>query len=315
MSEREGSQRERGARRAGGPELARAGLSEERALTGGPVAVVGAGTMGGGIATLALGYGLPVVLVDVDAAALAAAQARIDRQLRHAHLLAALPADRDQGTLTTTTAVADVTGAAAVVEAVTEDPARKREALAGAAAVVPPGTPLISTTSGIPIGELADALPRPEDLLGTHFMNPSYLIDMVELVRGPRTGDAAFAAARALLAALGRRSVVVRDAPGFVTSRLLHAMINDAARIVDEGVATADEVDALMQGCLGHRTGPLRTADLIGLDNLVDSLRALHQRTGEERYRPADALLRKVAAGELGHKSGRGFHDYGRAAS
>jgi len=279
------------------------------------VAVVGAGTMGGGIATLVLGHGIPVVLVDVDSAALAAAEARIGRQLRHGHLLGALPADRAGGTLRTTTAVAGVAGAAAVVEAVTEDPGRKREVLAAAAAVVRPGTPLISTTSGIPIDELAGGLPRPEDLLGTHFMNPSYLIDMVEVVRGPRTGDAAFAAAQALLATLGRRSVVVRDAPGFVTSRLLHAMINDAARIVEEGVASADQVDTLLQGCLGHRTGPLRTADLIGLDNLVDSLRALHQRTGEERYRPAGSLLRKVAAGELGHKSGRGFHDYGEVPS
>ena len=280
---------------------------------GAKVAVVGAGTMGGGIATLVLGYGIPVLLVDVDTATLAAAEARIGQQLRHAHLLAALPADRAPGPLTTTTA--DVAGAAAVVEAVTEHPGRKREVLAGAAAVVAPGTPLISTTSGIPIDELAGGLPHPDDLLGTHFMNPTYLIDMVELIRGPRTGEAAFATAEALLGTLGRRSVVVGDAPGFVTSRLLHAMINDAARIVEEGVATAEEVDTLMQGCLGHRTGPLRTADLIGLDNLVDSLEALHQRTGEERYRPAGSLLRKVAAGELGHKSGRGFHDYRKVLS
>jgi methoxymalonate biosynthesis protein len=276
----------------------------------GPVAVVGAGTMGGGIATLVLGHGRPVVLVDSDAAALAAADARIRGQLRHGQLLGALPADRPPGTLTTTTEVAGLAGTAAVIEAVTEQLATKRAVLAAAAAAVPPGTPLISTTSGIPVDELAGGQPRPEDLLATHFMNPAYLIDMVELVRGPRTGDTAFTAAGALLTALGRRSVVVRDAPGFVTSRLLHAMINDAARIVEEGVATADEVDTLLQGCLGHRTGPLRTADLIGLDNLVDSLRALHRRTGEERYRPAGALLRKVAAGELGQKSGRGFHDY-----
>ena len=276
----------------------------------GPVAVVGAGTMGGGIAALALGHGLPVVLVDSDAAVLAAADARIRGQLRHGQLLGALPADRPPGTLTAAADVAAVAGATAVIEAVTERPDAKRAVLAAAAAAVPRGTPLISTTSGIPVDELAAGLPRPEDLLATHFMNPAYLIDMVELVRGPRTGDAAFAAATALLAALGRRGVTVADAPGFVTSRLLHAMINDAARIVEEGVASAAEVDALLQGCLGHRTGPLRTADLIGLDNLVDSLRALHERTGEERYRPAAALLGKVAAGELGQKSGRGFHDY-----
>jgi len=264
--------------------------------------------MGGGIAALALGHGLPVVLVDSDPTVLAGAGARVRGQLRHGQLLGALPADRPHGTLTTAAAVAP--GTVAVIEAVTEDLGTKQAVLAAAAAAVPPGTPLISTTSGIPVDELAGGLPRPEDLLATHFMNPAYLIDMVELVRGPRTGDAAFAAATALLAELGRRSVTVADAPGFVTSRLLHAMINDAARIVEEGVATADEVDALLEGCLGHRTGPLRTADLIGLDNLVDSLRALHRRTGEERYRPAGALLRKVAAGELGRKSGRGFHDY-----
>ncbi len=274
----------------------------------GPVAVVGAGTMGGGIATLVLGHGHPVVLVDTDPAALAAAPDRIRGQLRHGQLLGALPADRPQGTLTAAAEVGP--GAVAVIEAVTEDVRTKRAVLAAAAAAVPPGTPLISTTSGIPVDELAAGLPRPEDLLATHFMNPAYLIAMVEVVRGPRTGDRAFDAAAALLAALGRRPVVVADAPGFVTSRLLHAMINDAARLVDEGVAGADEVDALLEGCLGHRTGPLRTADLIGLDNLVDSLRALHERTGEERYRPAGALLRKVAAGELGRKSGRGFHDY-----
>lgn len=274
----------------------------------GPVAVVGAGTMGGGIATLVLGHGHGVVLVDTDPAALAAAPDRVRGQLRHGQLLGALPADRPHGTLTAAAEVGP--GAVAVIEAVTEDVRTKRAVLAAAAAAVPPGTPLISTTSGIPVDELAAGSPRPEDLLATHFMNPAYLIAMVEVVRGPRTGDRAFGAAAALLAGLGRRTVVVADAPGFVTSRLLHAMINDAARLVDEGIAGADEVDALLEGCLGHRTGPLRTADLIGLDNLVDSLRALHERTGEERYRPAGALLRKVAAGELGRKSGRGFHDY-----
>lgn len=118
------------------------------------------------------------------------------------------------------------------------------------------------------------------------------------------------AALRALLAGLRRRAVEVRDSPGFVTSRLLHPMLNDAARLVGDGIATADEVDALMQGCLGHRTGPLRTADLIGLDNLVDSLAALYERTGEQRYRPCEQLTAKVRDGHLGRKSGRGFYDY-----
>jgi len=109
--------------------------------------------------------------------------------------------------------------------------------------------------------------------------------------------------------------VIVGDAPGFVTSRLLHPMINDAVRIVGEGIADADTVDTLMRGCLGHPTGPLRTADLIGLDNLVDSLIALHERTGDERFRPCELLLEKVDCGQLGRKTGRGFYEYERALS
>jgi methoxymalonate biosynthesis protein len=168
-------------------------------------------------------------------------------------------------------------------------------------------------TSGIPIDELAEAMPRPEDLVGTHFMNPAYLIRMVEVIRGPRTGDRTLASLMALLDTLARKPVVVRDSPGFVTSRLLHPMINDAARLVDEGVASAEDVDALMRGCLGHATGPLRTADLIGLDNLVDALDVLFDRTGDPTHEPCALLRRKVDAGDFGAKSGRGFYDYGKA--
>jgi methoxymalonate biosynthesis protein len=143
-------------------------------------------------------------------------------------------------------------------------------------------------------------------------MNPPYLIRAVEVVRGPRTDQRTLDTLHGLLAVLRRESVVVADAPGFVTSRLLHPMINDAARVVQEGTASAEDVDALMVGCLGHATGPLRTADMIGLDNLVDSLRVLHERTGDERCRPCDLLLEKVAAGDHGRKSGRGFFTYER---
>jgi methoxymalonate biosynthesis protein len=141
-------------------------------------------------------------------------------------------------------------------------------------------------------------------------MNPPYLIETVEVIRGARTSGATVEAVTSLLTALGRTAIVVGDAPGFVTSRILHPMINDAARVVQAGTATVDAVDALMQGCLGHRTGPLRTADLIGLDNLVDSLRVLHERTGDEGCRPCELLLAKVGQGHLGRKSGRGFYQY-----
>lgn len=274
------------------------------------LAVVGAGVMGTGIATLAVGHGIPVVLVDVSDERLAAARGEIRLGLRHAGLMGALPADVKPGELTTTTALSLIAGSTAVIEAVIEDAAEKAKVIGEVSALVEPGTPLITNTSGIPVAELARSALRPEELLGTHFMNPAYLIRMVELVRGPETGTAAVLATQKLLAAMGRRAMVVADSPGFVTSRLLHPMINDAVRVVADGVADVETVDELMRGCLGHATGPLRTADLIGLDNLADALRLLAERTGNERHQPAQLLLDMVAAGDLGRKSGRGFYDY-----
>ncbi|MFJ9608934.1 3-hydroxyacyl-CoA dehydrogenase family protein [Kitasatospora sp. NPDC101176] len=272
--------------------------------------VLGAGVMGTGISTLALGHGVSVTLVDTDPDQLARAEHGIADGLRLAQLMGRLPADTEPGTLLTTGSAQHVAGASAVIEAVTEDAALKARLLAEVSAAVRPGTLLISNTSSIPIDELADAVARPADLLGTHFMNPPSLIRTVEVVRGARTGDAAMAAVDDLLGALGRERVVVRDSPGFVTSRILHPMINTAARVVQQGTASVEAVDALMQGCLGHPTGPLRTADLIGIDNLVDSLLVLLERTGDESCRPCDLLLDKVRAGTLGRKSGAGFYTY-----
>lgn len=279
------------------------------------LAIVGGGVMGTNIAALATGHGLPVVLVDVGADVLARASAAIAGKLRHAQLMGALPPDRPYGELVTSTSLRDVADATAVIEAVTERPETKSKVLAEVSAIVRPGTTLISNTSCIPIGELAGWVTRGEELVGVHFMNPSYLITTVEVVRGPQTSQATMAAVMAMLASLGRRGLVVRDAPGFVINRLLHPLINGAAMLVEQGVATAEVVDGLLEGCLGHSTGPLRTADLIGLDNLVDSLDVLYERTGDESCRPSALLLAKVRAGNLGRKTGRGFYDYGRTAS
>ena len=273
------------------------------------VAVVGAGVMGSDICALFLAHGVPVHLVDTDRAVIAHAPRRVERQLRHAQLLGALPR-AEPGRLTTGHDIGDIGDAVLMIEAVTESPEVKAAVLGE---LTGRARPLVTNTSGIPVDELADALAAPEALVGAHFMNPAYLIAMVEVVSGPRTGQAALDAVLAVLAAVGKRPVVVADAPGFVTSRLLHPMINDAARIVEAGTASAQAVDELMQGCLGHPAGPLRTADLIGLDNLVDSLTELHKRTGDEGCCPCDLLLAKVRAGELGRKSGRGFYDYGKA--
>jgi methoxymalonate biosynthesis protein len=279
------------------------------------IAVIGGGVMGTNIAALAIGHGVPVVLVEVDDAALTRAKDTVRQKLRHAQLMGVLPANRQPGEFTQSLSAGAAAGATTVIEAVTELPETKAKVLAEVSAAVRPGTLLISNTSCIPIDEMAASVARPDELVGVHFMNPAYLIKMVEVIRGPRTSDATMAAVTALLTALGRQSLVVRDSPGFVINRLLHPLINVAAKVVDEGVASPEVVDGLLEGCLGHSTGPLRTGDLIGLDNLVDSLNVLYDRTGEESYRPCAGLLEKVRAGHLGRKSGRGFYDYGKAGS
>ncbi|MFI9360987.1 3-hydroxyacyl-CoA dehydrogenase family protein [Kitasatospora sp. NPDC053057] len=281
------------------------------AITDHRLAVLGAGVMGTAIATLATGQGLSVTLVDVDREILERAETNVRNQLRLARMMGRLPRDGATGELTTTTSIEDVAGATAVIEAVTEHADIKAKVLAEASAAVDPGTLLISNTSAVPIDEQADWIARPEDLVGVHFMNPPYLIRTVEVIRGPRTGAAALAAATELLDVLGQQGVVVGDGPGFVINRILQRMINEAARIVQEGIAAPADVDAVFQGCLGHTTGPLATADLIGLDNVVDSLRVLHERTGDAGYQPCELLLSKVAAGDWGRKTGHGFFEYG----
>jgi methoxymalonate biosynthesis protein len=277
------------------------------------LAVLGAGVMGTAIATLAIGRGFAVTLLDVDAGALERARRAVPQQLRMARLMGALPRGADAGELTTTSAISDLAGAAAVVESVTELPRVKARVLAEASAVVAPGTLLMTNTSGIPVDELADAVARPQDLVGTHFMNPPYLIRTVEVIRGPRSGDAAMAAVLDLLEALDREGIVVGDGPGFVVNRILQRTINEAARMVQEQLATPEAVDGLFTGCLGHASGPLATADLIGLDNVVDSLRVLRDRTGDAGYEPCELLLTKVGSGDFGRKTGRGFFDHRKA--
>lgn len=279
------------------------------------LAVVGGGVMGTNIAVLALGHGVPVVLVDVSEPLLAQAKATVALKLRHAQLMGKLPAGRAPAALTTSVSLADAADATTVVEAVTEIPETKAKVLSEVSQIVRPGTPLISNTSCIPIDEMASSVARAEELVGVHFMNPAYLIAMVEVIRGPRTSDAIMTAVTDLLETLGRTGLVVNDGPGFVINRVLHPLINSAARLVQDGVAPVEVVDGLLEGCLGHSTGPLRTADLIGLDNLVDSLNVLYTRTGDTSCQPCEYLLALVRAGKFGRKTGEGFYDYGKVAS
>ncbi|WP_202918698.1 3-hydroxyacyl-CoA dehydrogenase family protein [Saccharothrix deserti] len=275
-----------------------------------PLAIVGAGVLGTGLATLAIGRGVDVVLVDSDRRAVDTAGSRVSALLRLARLTGALPTGTPDGALTATDRLADVAVARAVVESVPEHLPVKAAVLAEVARMAAPDALLGSTTSGIPVDDLADRTGRPADLVGLHFMNPPTHIRAVEVVRGPRTAEATMRAATSLLDALGCTAVVVGDGPGFVVNRVLQRMINEASRIVQEGLATPEVVDTAFTDCLGHRTGPLATADLIGLDNVVDSLTVLHERLGGFGYQPSDLLLAKVRAGDLGRKSGRGFFTY-----
>jgi methoxymalonate biosynthesis protein len=266
--------------------------------------------MGTGIATLAIGRGVSVVLVDVDQNILDRATMSIRQQTRLGRMMGSFDAGVADGELTATTDLAAIAGAAAVIESVTEKADVKKAVLTGATAHVAPGTVVVTNTSAIPVDELAGYCAHAEDVVGIHFMNPPYLIRTVELITGPRSSAAAMASAEELLAALGQTPVHVGDGPGFVINRVLQRSINEAARIVQDGVATPEAVDAAFTGCLGHRTGPLATADLIGLDNVVDSLHVLLERTSDEGYRPCELLVAKVKAGDFGRKTGRGFFEH-----
>jgi len=282
---------------------------------GRPLAVLGAGVMGTAITALAIGRGIPVVLLDVSETVAEQAATAAYNQMRMARIMGKLPSAGGTGSVRTTTDMRDIASCRAVIEAVTERAEVKAKVLAEASAVVADGTLIVSNTSAIPIDEQADWVSRPADLVGIHFMNPPYLIDTAELIQGPRTSVSTLAAATDLLESLGQHGVLVGDGPGFVINRILQRMINEAARIVQENVATPQAVDEAFRGCLGHPTGPLGTADLIGLDNVVDSLQILHERTRDDGYLPCDLLRAKVVDGDLGRKTGRGFFDYGGTTS
>jgi methoxymalonate biosynthesis protein len=227
-----------------------------------------------------------------------------------AQLLGRLPAGIPAGTVEPVLGLPAVAGAELVVEAVVEVASVKAAVLAELSEVVGQQTPIVSNTSAIPIDELAGYARHPERIAGAHFMNPPYLIRTVEVVRGPRTSGATMQRLLAVLTTLDREGVVVGDGPGFVINRILQRMVNEAARIVSQGIADPETVDRLFQGCLGHATGPLATADLIGLDNVVDSLRVLWERTGDPGYEPCPLLIELVGRGHHGRKAGRGFYPY-----
>ncbi|MFD6091116.1 3-hydroxyacyl-CoA dehydrogenase family protein [Oerskovia sp. NPDC060338] len=274
------------------------------------VGVVGAGVMGVSLAHAMTSVGITVVIHDNDPAALASAQTEVMRASRLARLSLGR-ATSDPAPLRTSHDLADLAACHLVVENVTEDVAVKQAVHQELDAVLSADAILAVNTSAVPITSLALASEHPERVVGAHFMNPVATSSMVEVVRTSYTSAHAVEFLTGVLDRMGKERVVVNDAAGFVINRCLMMFVNEAAALLDDGVATAPQVDRLFRGCLGHRTGPLRTADVIGVDTIVDTLHILSDHYGPARFAPSTRLLTMLQAGHLGRKSGRGFYDYG----
>jgi 3-hydroxybutyryl-CoA dehydrogenase len=277
------------------------------------VGVVGAGTMGNGIAQVFAQSGFAVRLVDVAQPMLDRARGTIEKSLaKFVEKGKLTAADRDGalGRLSTGTTVDLLHDADFVVEAIVEKLEAKRELFASLDAITRPGAILSSNTSSISITALGAATRRPDKVLGMHFMNPVPLMMLVELIRGQATSSSSMEVATALCAALGKTAVEAADYPGFIANRILMPMINEAMFAVMEGVGTPEAIDAVMKLGMNHPMGPLTLADFIGLDVCLAILNVLHEGLGDPKYRPCPLLRRMVAAGQLGRKSGRGFYSY-----
>ncbi|WP_280233190.1 3-hydroxyacyl-CoA dehydrogenase family protein [Nocardia cyriacigeorgica] len=277
------------------------------------VGVVGAGTMGTGIAQCLAQAGVPVVLVDTDPEAIARARRGLRSALRLSVLLGrgsgAANLDEIVGRIRWSEQLDALSECTFVIESVTERIELKAEIFAELDRVCPADTVFASGTSAIPITNLAADTTRPDRMLGLHFMNPAPLTEVVEVVSTTETSPDSLHRALSLLDTLGKKGIVVGDGPGFVINRVLMLCIAEAGAVLDTGT-DPETVDALFEGCLGHRMGPLRTADLIGLDNVLDTLIVLRTTTGDDRYRIPSALTELVGAGHHGRKTGKGFHEY-----
>jgi len=277
------------------------------------VLVVGAGTMGSGIAHLFALRGWSTPLADVAPAALERAtttiRANLERQVKKG-TIATLQRDDAVARLRTATAFDAARDADLVVEAATENPELKFQIFRELDAVAGPGAILATNTSSISVTAIAAQTRRAPRVAGMHFMNPAPVMQLVEVVRGLETSPETVRQVTEIATGLGKTPVTVQDAPGFVSNRVLMPMINEAVFCVMEGVASAADVDTVMRLGMNHPLGPLALADLIGLDVCLAILEVLHHDLGDDKYRPAPLLRQLVAAGRLGKKSGRGFHVY-----
>jgi 3-hydroxybutyryl-CoA dehydrogenase len=277
------------------------------------IGVIGAGTMGNGIAHVCARAGYPVLLYDVNQTALynglKTIQTNFGREVAKGKLTEA-ESDAARSRITLTTKVEELAPAEMVIEAASERFAVKADLFQTLDRMLGAGVVLASNTSSISITKLAAVTKRPDRVIGMHFFNPVPVMKLVEVIRGLETSDATCAGVKELAESLGKTPVEVNDATGFVSNRVLMPMINEAIYAVMEGVATAEAVDEVMVLGMAHPMGPLKLADLIGLDVCLDIMRVLVEGLGDPKYRPCPLLVRMVDAGWLGRKSGRGFYRY-----
>jgi 3-hydroxybutyryl-CoA dehydrogenase len=278
------------------------------------LAVIGAGLMGSGIAQVSAAAGYDVVLRDVTTQATDRGMAGIEASLARfvaKGRISRADADAALGRITTTTDLGAAGSADFVVEAVFEDIEVKHSVFRELDKICKDGAILGTNTSALPITLVAAVTERPEAVVGTHFFSPVPMMALCELVRGYKTSDETLAAARGFAEEVGKTCVVVnRDVAGFVTTRLISALIVEAVRLVEAGVATAEDVDLACRLGFGHAMGPLATADLTGVDIIRNATRNIHNETHDPKFAPPELLNRMVTAGSLGRKTGKGFYEY-----
>ncbi len=277
------------------------------------VGVVGAGTMGNGIAQVFAAAGFEVTMHDVAQAQLERAMSNINKSLGKFVEKGKMTEDEARsaaGRIATTTELADLAGSDIVVEAIFENFEAKASVFRQLDALLAPHAILASNTSSIDITRLAAVTTRPDRFIGMHFFNPVPLMALVEIIRGVGTSDDTYQTVRELALRLGKTPVQVKDYPGFVSNRVLMPMINEAIFALYEGVASRDDIDTVMKLGMNHPMGPLTLADFIGLDVCLDILNVLYEGFKDPKYRPCPLLVKMVQAGKLGRKTGEGFYKY-----